>query len=200
MVPWSQIPLASGVLSGAPDALQFVPVCWTHYGGLPCVTWPEEGACSQGTYRAESPFLGLIVFVLHNNSSRCPGHVLFILISQMSTLSLREDKSGQSWVTRKRQGLESQTKTLCLMHFPTASCVSGFPSAWHLSCIKSTLHPLPLTSCHPQTLLISSSPSYLQQLTSPAQLKSPEAKALLSIGRRAECSGSQNCWEWQKSH
>ena len=83
----------------------------------------------------------------------------------MRTLSLREDKSGQSRVTRKRQWPEAQTKTLLPRRLPTALWVSGFLCAWHLSCI-STLQALPLPSSHVQTPPIPRSPSYLQQLIS----------------------------------
>lgn len=79
LLPLGQTPLASEDLSGAPNALQFLSFVGLIMMAFPCMTWLEEGASSQGTYRMKSPLLGLITFVPHN-SCRCSGHLLFLYL------------------------------------------------------------------------------------------------------------------------
>lgn len=126
----------------APNALQFVPVRWTHYDGFPCVTLRKGSPPRSHTVYKALPFLGLITFVLHN-SSRCPGQVLFILIFQMSRLSL----SGQELPNlgsqeEARKDWNPGPETLSPMFLPTVACMFDFLCVWHLSCLS-------LPSTHP---------------------------------------------------
>lgn len=114
---------------------------------------------------------------------------MFILLSQMRTLSLREDKSGQSGVTRKRQGPEARPKTLAQA---PSHCTLG---VWLSLCLASLLRfypPAPPTPKQPPTDTPDSQLSLIPAAADqPGWLKSLGATAMLNMERRAGCSGSK---------
>ena len=115
---------------------------------------------------------------------------MFILLSLMRTLSLREDKSGQSGVTRKRQGPEAQTQD-SFAQAPSHCIVGVWLSLW----LASLLHfypPTPPTTKQPPTDTPDSQLSLIPATADqPGWLKSPGATAILNMERRAGCGGSK---------
>ena len=151
------------------------------------MTWPEEGASSQGTYSVE-PFLGL-TRVLHNNSSGCPGHdCLYSFHWWGPWVSERTRVVKVGWPGR---GKDQKPRPKTLAQAPSHCIVGVWLSLW----LASLLHfypPTPPTTKQPPTDTPDSQLSLIPATADqPGWLKSPGATAILNMERRTGCGGSK---------
>lgn len=131
--------------------------------------------------------MGLLVFVLHNNSSECPGHDCYYTPFIDEDL---ESQRGQEWSKRGDQE-EARTRSpdprlFCPGAFPLhCGCLAFFVVGISLAFLPSATKQPPTDTPDSQLSLI---PAAADQ---PSWLKSPGATAILNMERRAGCGGSK---------